>query len=137
MPLGHGHWISPDGVVYEVFEHLMFVRERPELFGIAPEAAERMSLSPAERQRVLSKVILSGWTRVRETPNEIVFETDELTPTRIADIQTFLRKKKIPRDQVVTLNELKYGARVRDRVGVILKEKMMEYARNPRRRRRR
>lgn len=68
-----GLWISPNGKQFEVVEHLMTLRERPDLFGI--DSSYRHADVPDLRD-IAVEMIDSGWTRFRYLNGTYHFEVD-------------------------------------------------------------
>lgn len=92
-----GFWISPDGEVEEITEHLSAVRDNPVRFGLSPGELESLmgyrGLPPAlsVRLAVIYRVIDNGWIRVRGYGNQyIAFTVDELSEDTISKITDFL-----------------------------------------------
>ena len=91
-----GFWISPDGEVEEITEHLSTVRQDPERFGLSrgeyDSLVERNSPPfEAARLAIIIRVIDNGWIRVRGYGNYyIAFTVDELSEDTISKITDFL-----------------------------------------------
>ena len=58
------YWIAPDGTVYEVTEHISWMKEHAELFGLSPD--DPRFLDPkGNRDELLTHALRQGWIRVR------------------------------------------------------------------------
>ena len=93
-----GFWISPDGEVEEITEHLSTVRQDPERFGLSLGELESLlfdniglPFEPSARVAVILRVVDNGWIRVRGYGNQyIAFTVDELSEDTISKITDFL-----------------------------------------------
>lgn len=59
-----GYWIAPNGDVYEVTEHTLFIARHPELFGFDPDD-ERIKYYESYRDELVIDALRRGWIRVR------------------------------------------------------------------------
>jgi hypothetical protein len=69
------YFISPKGVLYEVLEHITFVKTNPEIFGFSTpmlQVWENIYKSDL-REYVLYRVLSNGWIRVRYDPQSQTF----------------------------------------------------------------
>ncbi|OHB76276.1 MAG: hypothetical protein A2Z34_05705 [Planctomycetes bacterium RBG_16_59_8] len=111
MPKGKGWWISPSGEIVEIFEHYMFVQERPELFGFP--RADTLKWKSTDRDKILAKAIGRGWIRVRNEE----YETWELTPKAVSRIAKHLRITGADPGDPIRISELKFGRWIHVRAG--------------------
>lgn len=72
-----GMWISPSGRKYEITEHLLALRERPDLFGLSRKDTAHADI-PGLRA-IAVDLIDSGWVRFRYLDNKWFFEVDNET----------------------------------------------------------
>lgn len=68
-----GLWISPNGKQFEVVEHLMALRERPDLFDLS---GDYRHADTEELRDMAVELIKSGWTRFRYLDGTYFFEVD-------------------------------------------------------------
>ena len=98
MPIGEGYWVSPDGRVIEIYEHLAYVKEHPDEFGFTPEdlrplteEKKRREKTPG-RERILKEAMRRGWIRVRRSPSMMPsFETWRVTDETLFRIAEAIR----------------------------------------------
>ena len=131
MPIGIGFWLSPEGKIYEIFEHYEFVKEKPQLFGFSKEEANIWRT--ADRNLVLGEAIKRGWIRVRNH----TYEAWELNQDSIFNILLHLKKIKAWEDEKFTIHELKHKKQYIFTAGDIFEGAALEYARNPKRKKNR
>lgn len=88
MALGNGWWVGPRGEIIEIYEHLDYVKDNKEKFGLPLDffmfTDEERALGPLglaiNRERILKEVIRRGWIRVRRAPRmTATFEAWRLT----------------------------------------------------------
>lgn len=58
--MGVGYWISPQGKMFTLEEHLKLLKEKPEMFGLKPQQI------PAVYAQGYAPLLNKGWVRVRE-----------------------------------------------------------------------
>lgn len=58
--MGIGYWISPQGKMFTLEEHLKLLKEKPEMFGLKPQQI------PAVYSQGYAPLLNKGWVRVRE-----------------------------------------------------------------------
>ena len=83
---GKGFWITPQGEVAEVPEHVLTIKKNPGLFGFSSE--DEMLKKPHEpREALIGEAISRGWVRVRLSEREgyqvNVWALDENTMERL------------------------------------------------------
>lgn len=67
-------WVSPDGKMMPVQEHLLAIRDRPDLFGLSrnevPQDLDQV-------RKIAEGLIARGWTRYRYLDGRYHFEVDD------------------------------------------------------------
>lgn len=129
-----GHWIAPDGRLFEVVEHFEEVSARPRLFGFRP--GEAAAWTRADRDRVLLQAVARGWIRVRGHRDHTTFDTHELTGDAIFRIKDFLQRTRAWENERVMVYEHARRTRFEETAGAFLRDELLAAARNARRRRR-
>ena len=113
MPAGQGYFLGPDGEVIPVLGHLEAVRDGPARYGLQrqqllPRSKEERTNQHALRRRVLQRVLMNGFIRVRFGPRRRVAEYHAATAgakvRRLAVINAFLHGQGFKEGQVTKRN---------------------------------
>jgi len=93
-----GLWVSPSGKMMPVQEHLLAIRDRPDLFDLSrnevPQDLDQV-------RKIAENLISKGWTRYRYLDGKYHFEVDDVGK-RIGLIDEILGKAQaIPQELVV------------------------------------
>ena len=93
-----GLWVSPEGKMMPVQEHLLAIRDRPDLFGLSRQEVPQ----DLDQVRIIAEsLITKGWTRYRYLDGRYHFEVDDVRK-RIGLIDDILGKARaIPQELVV------------------------------------
>lgn len=98
-----GMWISPDGGQYEITEHLLALKERPDIFGLQDNDVKRADI-PKLRDLAV-ELIESGWTRFRYLDGVWAFEVDKFS-RRALLVEDVLSKCGAYSAEEVTISQL-------------------------------
>lgn len=93
-----GLWVSPGGKMMPVQEHLLAIRDRPDLFGLSRNEVPR---NLDQVRKIAEDLISKGWTRYRYLDGKYHFEVDAARK-RIGLVDEILGKAHaIPQELVV------------------------------------
>jgi len=94
-----GMWISPEGDAFQVIEHLLAIKENPEIFGLPVREVRNADVKALRTLAV--GLIRSGWTRFRSMGGVWAFEVDR-AKAKIGLIEEILVKHQAyPQERVV------------------------------------
>ena len=111
-----GFWISPQGDVEEIIEHLSAVESNPDKFGLHPAQYDEIMSEfspPFEEGRieVIRTVLDNGWIRVRGYGQQyIAFTVSELFPDTVARITSFLEESGAWENERVRVTEMVWNS---------------------------
>ncbi len=94
MAIGNeGFWITPQGEVIEIEEHLNAIKADPAFFGFstADWAKWKQKGVRGNRTSILHQAFLRGWIRVRGNGDSMEIQVDELSPSTTEKVTDFLK----------------------------------------------
>jgi hypothetical protein len=135
-----GYWISPDGDIEPIFEHLAAVESNPTKYGLTPkDVAYPADLKPAEREgrreQILVKVMKNEWIRVRGHREYTTFEGWTFDDWFLGRIRIFLKNRHYWETDRVAISELSRKRFAEASVGELLGNQAATWTTNPPKRR--
>ncbi len=122
-----GLWISPSEKYIEVSEHLMAIRERPDLFGIS-EDTSRLDIQDLREWAV--DLIESGWTRFRYLDGVWLFEVDNIKK-KLSLIEDVLVHCKAYEVESVNISQISPLLEIEGTVSDVFDRKILRFQTNP------
>jgi hypothetical protein len=124
-----GLWISPDGERFEVYEHLIALRERPDIFGL-PESLGRADVKTL--RDIAVALIEDGWIRYRYLAGVHAFEVNS-AKKRMGDIEDVLVLAKAGADETTTISQLTPKREFEAKVSDVFDRTIFGFQENPKR----
>ena len=97
-----GLWISPEGKMIPVVEHLPTIQQYPEMFGF--RKSEVRGLSIQDLRELAEELILDGWVRFRYLSGKYHFEVARAKPV-IRLIEDVLVEAQAQNDEEVRISQ--------------------------------
>jgi hypothetical protein len=97
-----GLWISPDGKMIPVVEHMPTIQQYPELFGLTK--ADVRGLKLQDLRELGEELILDGWVRFRYLSGKYHFEVSRAKP-KIRLIEDVLVEAQAQGDEEVRISQ--------------------------------
>lgn len=110
--LTQGYFLTPDGRLVEVREHVVAVVDDPQAFGLSARdwdvvAARRGD--PSAREAVLVKVVRHGFVRIRGHRRYLTFEGYDLDARTQQRIAAALRQLGVHPEETIVVSDLATG----------------------------
>ena len=123
-----GLWVDPAGRRFEISEHLMAIKQRPDIFGLSETDVSRADI-PQLRDLAVA-LIESGWMRFRYLDGTWAFEVDS-AKRRMGDIEDVLSDCGAHGFERVTISQLKPMREFDGTVNEVFDRTIMRFQENP------
>ena len=125
-----GLWISPEGDFHEVVEHLIALRDEPELFDLS--WLEVSNADVKELRGIAVKMISNGWIRFRYLSGVYFFEVDR-AKRRVSMIESILVECAAHESEKVVISQVSHDLEFTGTVADFYDRKIFGYYANPKR----
>lgn len=94
-----GLWVSPDGEPVPVVEHLITIKENPEIFGLPPREVAKARIE--DLRKIAVKLIAEGWTRFRFLGGVWNFEVNNIRMRKELIEEILVSHRAWPQERII------------------------------------
>jgi hypothetical protein len=123
-----GLWISPEGKMIPVVEHMPTIQQYPELFGLRKSDVRGLTLQ--QLRELGEELILDGWIRFRYLSGKYHFEVARAKP-KIRMIEDVLVEANAQTDEEVRISQAAPRKEFVGSVGDVFERAIFGYQENP------